>query len=288
MCPGGDGAPTPASWSAIMDPVLPSMTNPRADRVRRIRALTTPSGRRRQGSYLAEGPQAAREAVRHIPAQVRDLYLTVEASQRHSGLLDEATSAGVSIHLCSPDVIAAMSPDAQGVLGVLTHVDTDAHEIIARAGLLATLAEARDPGNAGTVIRAADAAGADGVLLSHGSVDTRNPKVVRSTAGSLFHLPVAHGGSTAEIVTAANEAGIAVLATAGTGDVSLDEAPLAQPTMWLFGNEAQGLTEHERSLADAVVRIPIYGAAESLNLAMAATLCLYASAAAQRGIPGLG
>ena len=262
-----------------------TMANPRADRVRGVAALARASVRARRGQFLVEGPQAVREAVRFAPDQVRDVYLTVAAAQRYPEITDNATAAGVYTHLCSPDVLAAMSPDAQGVLAVVRPIVATAEDLLAadpQPRLLATLAQVRDPGNAGTVIRAADAAGAAGVLLSAGSVDVHNPKVVRSTAGSLFHLPVATDMDLAEVARTARDRGLQVLAADGGGEVDLYQADLTRPTLWLFGNEAHGLGTAERELADAVVRIPIHGRAESLNLAMAATVCLYSSARAQQ------
>lgn len=262
-----------------------TMANPRADRVRAVAALARASVRTRRGQFLVEGPQSVREVVRFAPAQVRDVYLTVAAAQRYPEITDDATAAGVHTHLCSPEVLAAMSPDAQGVLAVAHHAAASSSDLFGGAQppqLLAALAQVRDPGNAGTVIRAADAAGADGVLLSTGSVDPHNPKVVRATAGSLFHLPVASGVDLAETTAAARSAGMQVLAADGSGRTELYAADLARPTLWVFGNEAHGLDAAERDLADAVVRIPMHGHAESLNLAMAATVCLYSSARAQR------
>lgn len=268
------------------------MTNPGADRVRRIRALTTPSGRRRQRAFIVEGPQGVREAIRHTPDLVKDVYLTIEASQRHSVILDDAQERGLYLHLCSPDVIEAMSPDTQGVAAVLNSPERTApdYAAVGEAGakFFVGLAEARDPGNVGAIIRAADAAGAAGVALSAGSVDVENPKVVRSTAGSLFHLPVAYAGPPSEMIETAKAAGLQVLATAADGSHRLDLGAtttasgldLSAPTLWLFGNEAHGLPTDVLALADATVAIPIYGHAESLNLAMAATLCVYASATA--------
>lgn len=259
------------------------MTNPRADRVRSVRALARRSARQRSGQYLAEGPQAVREAVTHAAGAVRDVYLTVEASQRYPEILDAASAAELYTHLAAPDVLAEMSPDAQGVLAVVhAHESGDLAAVLEGARLVACLSEVRDPGNAGTVIRAADAAGADAVVLTAASVEKHNPKVVRSTAGSLFHLPIHDGPSLSEVIDAARAAGLRVLAADGAGDVALEAAPLAEPTLWVFGNEAHGLSAEARALADDIVRIPIHGKAESLNLAMAATLCLYASATAQR------
>ncbi|WP_147916620.1 TrmH family RNA methyltransferase [Ruania zhangjianzhongii] len=259
------------------------MANPRADRVRAVAALARASVRTRRGQFRVEGPQAVREAVRFAPELVRDVYLSVAAAQRYPEITDDASTAGVHTHLCSPDVLTAMSPDAQGVLAVARPDEAAAADLFSSGRppqLLAALAQVRDPGNAGTVIRAADAAGADGVLLSAGSVDRHNPKVVRSTAGSLFHLPVIPGVDLAEATAAARSAGMQVLAADGAGQTGLDDADLARPTLWVFGNEAHGLGAAERELADAVVRIPIHGHAESLNLAMAATVCLYSSARA--------
>lgn len=264
------------------------MTNPGADRVRKIHALTTASGRRRQGAFIVEGPQAVREVLTHAPALVVDVYLSVLASQRHPEIIDAATTNRTYLHLCSPDVVEAMSADAQGVVAVVTSPDR-AHRGFEAQGaggarFYAGLIEARDPGNAGAIIRAADAAGAAGVIMSSGSVSVENPKVIRSTAGSLFHLPVTAGVSWDELIEQAKGEGVQVLATTSHGSVSLpelgDQIDLAKPTLWLFGNEAHGLPSDVISQADLTVSIPIYGHAESLNLAMAATLCLYASAGA--------
>lgn len=293
------------------DPLDPTLTNPRSDRVRAVRALSGRPARSRHGQLLVEGPQAVREAVRHAAARVRDLYVTPSAAQRYPEIVTDARAAALHVHVGTPEVLAAMSPDAQGVLAVVREERPALDDALATAAagaagplLVAVLATVRDPGNAGTVIRAADAAGADVVVLAGDSVDVHNPKVVRSTAGSLFHLPVVSGVALDETVDALRTAGLLVLAADGAGDHDLDdlldvagregavgpdsraqELPdLARPTAWVFGNEAWGLPEQDRALADAVVRVPIRGRAESLNLATAATVCLYASGRAHRGV----
>ncbi|MDO9497521.1 MAG: RNA methyltransferase, partial [Nocardioides sp.] len=154
--------------------------------------------------------------------------------------------------------------------------------------LVAICADVRDPGNAGTVIRSADAAGADAVVMAGSSVDAYNPKTVRASVGSLFHVPLAVEPDAAAAVRAAQAAGLVVLAADGAGDVDLFEAGdlLSRPTAWLFGNEAWGLPAELAALADHRVAIPIHGRAESLNLSTAAGLCLYASATAQRRSSG--
>jgi len=274
---------------------VPEVSNPRSDRVKAVRALSGRSARLRHQQFLVEGPQGVREAVRHAPHLVRDVYVTSAAAERYVEIVDEALDQRLHVHLTTPDAFEAMSSDAQGILAVVRVAEIGLDDAIARSPrLVAVLATVRDPGNAGTVIRAADAAGADLVVLAGESVDAHNPKVVRSTAGSLFHVPVVTGVSLAETVDALRSAGLAVLAADGAGDHDLDDlldvagaaptrAPdLARPTAWVFGNEAWGLRPEDRELADAVVSVPLRGLAESLNLATAATVCLYASSRAHR------
>lgn len=286
---------------------MTELTNPRSERVRSVRSLAGRSARSRANRFLVEGPQGVREVVAFAPSLVRDVYVTSAADDRYSEITDGARTHGLRVHDVSPEVLDAMSPDAQGILAVVDTLPTaqaagDPAEILgdqlrAAPRLVAVLSNVRDPGNAGTVIRAADAAGAGLVVLAGESVDIHNPKVVRSTAGSLFHLPVVTGIGLDAVVLALHASGLQVLAADGSGDLDLDdlldvagadagrpasEPDLAAPTAWVFGNEAWGLREDERALADAVVRVPLRGRAESLNLATAATVCLYASARAQR------
>ena len=147
---------------------------------------------------------------------------------------------------------------------------------------LVICADVRDPGNAGTVIRTADAAGAVGVVLAGNSVDLYNDKTVRASVGSLWHLPISVVEDPAECVRRAQAAGFVVLAADGAGETDLFEAErsglLDQRVAWLFGNEAWGLPDELAALAEHRVAIPIFGRAESLNLSTAAAVCLYASA----------
>ncbi len=230
---------------------------------------------------------------------VRDLYATPDAAQRHADLLDGAAATGIAVRLVTDEVLAAMAETVtpQGLLAVCRFVDVPLGSVLAaRPRLVAVLARVRDPGNAGTVVRAADAAGAEAVILSDASVDVHNPKCVRATAGSLFHLPVVTGAPLAEAVGRLREAGLTVFAADGDGDLDLDDlldaaasggsGGIAGPVAWVFGNEAWGLPAADLALADGVVRVPVHGRAESLNLATAATVCLYAAARAQRRAAG--
>lgn len=272
------------------------LTSPRSPRIAAARRLHRRSVRSRERRFLAEGPQAVREAVAHrgpAGATLVELLATPEAADRHPELLAAARAAGARTAVAAEEVLAQLSQTVtpQGLVGVCRFLDRPLADVLAaRPRLVALLAHVRDPGNAGTVLRCADAAGADAVILTDASVDVYNPKAVRASAGSLFHLPVAVGVPVRKAVADLAAAGVRVLAADGAGerdlDAELDAGTLGRPTAWLFGNEAWGLPAETRELADAVVRVPIHGRAESLNLATAAAVCLYASARAQRSAGG--
>ena len=262
---------------------MPQLTNTRSDRVKAVRGLSRRSVREKTGRFLAEGPQAVREAVAHRPGEVVDIYLTTDAADRHTDIVEGARAAGLHLHEVTAEVLAAMcdTQAPQGITAVCRVVTASLDAVLAsRPRLLVLLTNVRDPGNAGTVIRAADAVGADAVLVSDASVDVHAPKVVRSTAGSLFHVPIVTGLPVLETLGALRAAGVRLLAADGSGSTLLTETDLTSPHAWVMGNEAWGLQPEVLDRVDAVVRVPIYGKAESLNLAMAATVCLYASAAA--------
>lgn len=269
--------------------LTPTFTNAKAERVKQVRALTGRSARSKTGRMLVEGPQAVREAVRFAPGRVRDLFLTEDAATRYSEIVADAQSAELYLHIGTPAVLEAMSPDGQGVVAVLDNAGVSLDDALATDApprLVVVLSNVRDPGNAGTAIRVADAAGADAVILAGESVDPSNPKVIRASAGSIFHVPVVRSLPLDDALAALAEAGLQIVAADGSGTAELGDGDagdefLAKPTAWVFGNEAWGLREEELAMADSVVRIPIYGQAESLNLATAASVCLFASARAQ-------
>lgn len=271
----------------------PELISPRSPRVVAARRLAKRNFRGKDRLFIAEGPQAVREAVEHRSGSgeptLVELFTTVEAAERYTGIVDAARAAGARVHFAPDAVLAEVSQTVtpQGLVGVCRFLDSPFEEVLAaRPKLVAVLAHVRDPGNAGTVLRCADAAGADAVVLTDASVDLYNPKSVRASVGSLFHLPVVVGVPVEQAVAGLKSAGVRILAADGAGqndlDDELDAGTMGGPTAWVFGNEAWGLPEETRALADAVVRVPIHGKAESLNLATAAAVCLYASARAQR------
>ena len=265
-------------------------TSVRSPRLKAARRLTKRALRQRARAFLAEGPQAVSEAF-YSGAPVSELFVTAEARTRHQDLVAAMTKAGVPVHAVSGEVMAelAQTVTPQGLLAVCGFVDVPLETALAGPSgppaLVAVLASVRDPGNAGTVLRAADAAGAQAVLFSDASVDPYNGKAVRASAGSLFHVPMVAGVRLADAAGALRAAGLRLLAADARGGRTLDDlspAELATPTAWIFGNEAWGMPEPVLALADESVAVPIYGRAESLNLATAAAVCLYASARARR------
>ncbi len=261
-------------------------TGAHSPRLKAARRLTKRAFRQRERAFLAEGPQAVAEAF-HCGTRVTDLFVTVPARSRHHDLITAMADADIPVHVVSGEVMGelAQTVTPQGLLAVCGFVDVPLSEITTPApGLVALLANVRDPGNAGTVLRTADAAGAHAVVFADASVDPYNGKCVRASAGSLFHLPVVAGARLEDAVAAMRDAGLRIVAADGRAGHSLDEvqARLAEPTAWMFGNEAWGLPPGLVALADESVAVPIYGRAESLNLAAAAAVCLYASARAQR------
>ena len=264
------------------------LENPRSPRVRAVAKLAKKPARVETGMFLLEGPQAVAEALTYRPQLVVELYATPTALERHADLADAAAEAGVDVEYVTEEVLHSMADTVtpQGFVAVCRQFPTAVKDVFAASpALVAILEEVRDPGNAGTIVRAADAAGADAVIFTGRAVDLYNPKVVRSSTGSIFHLPVAVGAELEDVLERARAAGLTVLAADVKGDDLLDvrrEGLLEKPTAWIFGNEARGLPDEQLALADRVVTVPIYGNAESMNLATAASVCLYESAFAQR------
>ncbi|WP_208026005.1 TrmH family RNA methyltransferase [Amycolatopsis acidicola] len=255
----------------------------RSPRVVAARRLTRRPEREKAGRFLAEGANAVGAALEREAA--RELFVTERAAQAHPGLVTAALEQGIRVSAITERAADGLSETVtpQGIVAVCDLLDRPLEGLLAPgARLVAVLADVADPGNAGTVIRVADAAGADAVILAGDSVDPHNGKCVRASAGSLFHPPLARVRDTAAALEACRAAGLRLLGAHGYAETELDSMPLDRPVAWVFGNEAHGLSPEVLESVDEAVRIPIYGAAESLNLATAAAVCLYASAMASR------
>lgn len=269
------------------------LDNPRADRVKKVAALAGRSARSKQGKILVEGPQAVRELVRCRSSFVEDVYYTSAAAQTHPDVIDDAERLCRWVHEVTDEVCEVLSRDSQGICAVArTEAIESVLPEIQSGDTLVVIAQGRDPGNVGTIIRTADAMGARAIVSVKGSVDSSSPKVIRSSAGSVFHLPIVPAASFGEACQTLRGMNAVILGTSGAqGAYSLTSLMsyaawerrgwLAQTHAWVFGNEAQGMSDDEMAACDALVMIPMSGQAESLNVASAAAMCLFASQSAR-------
>ena len=267
--------------------------------LQRAQRLHRREQRSRHGQTLVEGPQAVRELLACAPGLARDLYVTEEAIERHGDVAELASAAGVWTHVLAAQDMRDLSADAQGVVAVISTPEAPGlNSLLGEASLVVATLDIADPGNLGTIIRTADAAGADAVAVGKASAELYSPKVMRSAAGSHFHVPCVAGVEASELAARAREAGLQVLTAEGTGEWELPvlireaaeariqgAAPsgpdLRRRTLWFVGNEARGFAGCDFDV-DARVAVPLYGKAESLNVSTALAVCAYASAMAQR------
>ncbi|MCW2754560.1 MAG: methyltransferase [Marmoricola sp.] len=252
----------------------------RSGRVKSARGLARRNSRSEHRLFLAEGSKSLAEAL-ELPGCVVEVFATSAATEEQADLHAAVLAAGLPWYLAADDAVASLAGAVapQGLVAVCRFVDRPL-EVVLRGQTVVICADVRDPGNAGTIIRTADASGADAVVLAGNSVDAYNDKTVRATVGSLFHVPLAIGVEPLDAIATARAAGYTVLAADGSGDLDLFSADelLAGPVAWLFGNEAWGLPAELAAAADHRIAIPLLGRAESLNLSAAAAVCLYASA----------
>ena len=264
--------------------------NPRSPRVRAVAKLAKKSRRKEAGMFLVEGPQAVRELLQFWPERVIDVFITEKAQSKHPELTKLADAAGVVYETATDQVLEQMADTQtpQGVIAVAAIPTVSSDDALGETPrLVVVLDEVRDPGNVGAIIRVADAVGATAIMFVGDCVDAYNPKVVRATTGSLFHLPTVAVKDMAEAVEALRKRHVQVFAADMDGESlpTIPQSVLAQPTAWIFGNEAHGVDPASVALADKTVSLPQYGQVESLNISTAAAVCLYQSAFAMNGHP---
>ena len=263
------------------------ITSPANPAVKAARKLARRHGRARAGdAFLVEGPQAVGEAGESL----QRLFVTPDSQERHAAVIATAQQQGAEVLTVAEDVLGELCSTVtpQGIVGVATLREPDLGTLLDEATLLVVLHQVRDPGNAGTALRNADAAGAEGVVFTRGSVDPRNAKAVRASTGSLFHLPVIDDVAFGDLADACDAAGVRLLGLAADGDRAYTEEDLAGRVALVFGNEAHGLPAAARERCAAVVRVPLHdvprpgyrATAESLNLA--ATVAVVAFEAARQ------
>lgn len=252
--------------------MVATLTSVRSERVTFVRRLHDRSVRRERGLFVVEGAQGVREALA-VPGAVQQLFVSQSAAAKWPDL-------PVDVTVTSEQVLTAMAETEhpQGILAVCRTLDVSLSSIADDARLVVILHQASDPGNAGTILRTADAFGADAVIFTKGSVDAYNGKCVRSSAGSLFHIPVVLDVELADAVSAVRERGLEVCATDGSAELMLGDSPRGTRSAWMIGTEAHGLDSAALALADRRIAIEMPGRAESLNAAVAAAIVLYHSA----------
>jgi TrmH family RNA methyltransferase len=254
------------------------LENPRSPRVRAVAKLTKRSAREETGLFLLEGPQAAREVLAHRPHTLVELYATPSALERHTDVRDAARDAGIEVVFTTEAVLAAMADTVtpQGIVAVARQSPTSVRDVFAASPrLVAICEEVRDPGNLGTIIRTADAAGASGIILVGETTDPFSLETVRATMGSVFAVPVARA-TPEEFIAWRKSAGVSVVATHLAGAVDYRTIDYRKkPVVLLMGNEQSGLPEQLAREADALARIPQQGRADSLNLAVATAVMLF-------------
>jgi len=260
----------------------------RTPRVVNAGKLNRAAGRRKAKAFLAEGENSVEAAV--ATGAATDLFVTEAAADRFADVVTAAGYMDVFTHAITDKAAQTLTDTVHttGLFAVCKPVTWTLGSILkGRPKLVAVCVETNDPGNAGTIIRLVDALGADAVVFAGDTVDPESPKVVRSSAGSLFHVPVARERDIKGVLGQLRAAGLSTFATTMHGDVNLADSGgvLDQPTAWLFGNEAHGLPGDVLESADYTVSIPIQGSAESLNLSTAASICLWESAKALSDTP---
>lgn len=247
------------------------------EKVREYRKLLKKTFRHEAGKFLAEGLQAVREAL-NSDAGIECLFFTEEGEGHLTAYADIIRRKGMKAYRVSGPVFDKLSTTSnpQGLLAVVDFLDRSTGDILeADREPQILVNQVRDPGNVGAIIRAADAAGAGAVLLGTQSVDLYNPKTVRATAGSIFHIPIALEVDLPAYILLLKQRGVKLIAAEAKAETGIWEADLREPLAVMVGNEAWGFSGGEEQLADERVGIPIFGRAESLNVAEATSVFLY-------------
>jgi len=250
--------------------------SPQNPRAKEWAQLLEKKHRDKQEKYIIEGIHLVQEALRS-GADLECIAFDVEQGIP-SELSPMAESGGGAQWIGVSAAVIAKCSDTktpQPVFAVVRKQKAAVEKLLAqKSSLVIVLDGVQDPGNVGTIIRTADAAGADGVIVGRGSADIYNPKTIRSTMGSVFHLPVVEGDLT-ELLPKAKKSGARIVSTSLQATATCYEYDFTGPSWLLMGNEAKGVSEAARQLVDDALIIPMKGQAESLNVAMASTVMLF-------------
>jgi len=257
---------------------MEQITSTKNNKVKTWASLKQKKFREQTGLYLAEGIRLVEEAV-ESNAPIEEVLLSGDIDGgKFDKILNGAVSMGAKLYEVNESVLEHVSDtqSPQGVIAVLRKTEGDVNAFIANKEqpLYLVLDAIQDPGNLGTMIRTADAIGATGILLGKSCVDLYNPKVVRATMGSLFHLPI-FTADLAQLLPALKERGVNIVGTSVDAEQAVYQSNLTGATALVIGSEAHGLTPDIQALVDTQVVLPMPGRAESLNAAIAASVVLY-------------
>lgn len=255
--------------------IITSASNPK---VREVLEVRNKRSRQRHNAFLIEGPHLL-EMAANADCIIRNVFFSESFIKKRDGqrLLKRLLTAGADIYMAKEHVMSklAETETPQGILAVASYAPIDLNALTLRGKPLIVVTEGvQDPGNLGTIIRTSDAAGADAVVILPGTCDPFMPKSLRATAGSIFNLPVIFS-ETEDLIGWLKREGISLFVTDTGANKSIFDSDLHGPLALAFGNEAQGVSQRLRDMADMLIRIPIIGSAESLNVAASAAICLY-------------
>ena len=262
--------------------MISSVSNPLVQRARKLRK---PALRARAREFLVEGANGIAEALA-AGVRLELLLITEPPPESMAGLVEAARTARIPVQPVSPSVMEAISgtETPPGAVAIAPFVDQDLDSLLGRCpDLVVVLAQVRDPGNLGTILRTAQAAGAGAVVLTEGTVDVYNPKVVRATAGAIFRLSFAREVAIPWVLSELGKRGIRRIGADPLAAATYDEVDMTGSCALVFGNEAWGLTEEVRGGVDELARIPMQASAESLNVAVCAAVLLFEAGRQRRG-----
>ena len=256
---------------------ITSLHSPQVERVKALLHSRGKKNRKETGEFVVDSYQTIATALQRKDEKFPELISLYSTEAGRNKLTGDGIQIPPEIdhYDVTPEVISEMSEveTSQGLLAICSQKSLPVEVLLGEGKKIAFFWQLQDPGNAGTVIRSADASGFDSVLFSSESVDLYSPKVIRSTVGSLWNIPILGNLELNEVIKSAKEKGFEIYALDARGKLNISELPKEKKTLLIFGNEARGLPQ----LPDGVnlVAIPMKGGAESFNVASAATIAMY-------------
>lgn len=251
------------------------ITSIQNSRIKKLVQLSNKSKiRKKEGLFIVEGKKIIDEIDVN---RIKELYITETFHEKENNYVKELIDQNVNIEIVNDTVMKYISNSVtpQGILGVIKIITMDLDIMLSDNTFIVILENIQDPGNLGTIIRTCDAVKASGIIISKGSVDLYNPKVIRATMGSILRVPIITDSNILEDINKLKKNKIKILASHLQGSNNLYECDLKQGIGIVVGNEGNGLTEEVVALADSNIKIPMIGKSESLNASIATSIIAY-------------